>query len=197
MKTVRGGIWRFNPTKMFSVYYEAVLEVCIIAARRAEAEARIMLMERMKDEKSSGTLSESIFGVTDIKPNAIIIALMASAVETGQWESEMGEGEEADRATMSPAFDYAMVVEQGSGIYAEDEYGNDVGQLIEASDEFVFWNGDYTQKGNRSLIRTPYSTGQPALHFMRDAMLIIQPQIDEMLKKVFNKINVEQFLERK
>ena len=195
MKTVKGGIWRFNPSKMFNAYYDALMDVCIIAARRAESEARIILQERMQGDKSSGTLEESIVGVVDVKPNAIIIALMASAIETGQWESEQGEGEEAARATMSPPFDYAQAVEQGTGIYAEDEYGNDVGNLIEANPTFVFWNGEYNQKGNRKLIRTPYSTGQPALHFMRDSMLIIQPQIDEMLKKVFNKISMEDFLE--
>lgn len=55
--------------------------------------------------------------------------------------------------------------------------------------------GEYTDKGNRSLIRLPVSAGQPALHYLRDALLIIQPQIDEMLNKVFNKVNVDSFLE--
>jgi hypothetical protein len=42
---------------------------------------------------------------------------------------------------------------------------------------------------------TPFSAGQPALHYLRDALRMIQPQIDEMLKKVFNKISMEEFLE--
>lgn len=195
MKIVRGGIWRFNPNKLFETFYESVLEVCIVAARRAESEAKVLLAERMQGERSSGTLEESIFGITDVSPNAIVVALMASAEETGQWESMQGEDEEAARATMSPPFDYAMAVEQGTGFYREDEFGNNIGDLIEANPEFVFWAGEYTEMGNRALIRIPYSAGQPALHYLRDAMLIIQPQIDEMLKKVFNKINMEDFLE--
>lgn len=196
MKITRGAIWRFNPSKLYENFYESVLEVCTIAARRAQEEAKILLAERMQGERSSGTLEESIFGFTDVRPNFIAVALMASAEERGQWEEMQGEDEEAQRATMSPAFDYAMAVEQGTGFYREDEWGNNVGDLIEANPEFVFWTGDYTEMGNRALTRIPYSAGQPALHYLRDSMLIIQPQIDEMLKKVFNKINVEDFLEK-
>ena len=195
MKTVKGGIWRFNPTKMFDRYYNAVLEVCIIAARRAEDEARILLVERMQGDKSSGTLQDSIMGITDIRPNAIIIGLMASAVETGQWEEQQGESEEANFTAGDGSFDYAMAVEQGTGYFREDEMGNEVGNPISGNPEFVFWNGEYAESGKRALTMTPFSAGQPALHYLRDAMRMIQPQIDEMLKKVFNKISMEEFLE--
>lgn len=196
MRITKGGIWRFKASKMYAAFYDAVLEVCIIAARRAEEEARTILQERMIGEKSSGTLEESIFGFTDLKPNAIFIGIMASAFEEGQWEEGMGEPEEASKAISSPPFDYAMAVEQGTGIFRQDDEGNEIGELIEANPEFVFWTGEYTESGSRELVHTPYIQGQKALHYLRDALLFIQPQIDEMLEKVFNKkVNMDDFWE--
>lgn len=150
MRVVKGGIYRVNPQKMIAAFYEPILETCMIAAKRAEFEAKELLRERMLDEKSSGTLEESIIGITDIKPNAIIIALMASAVETGQWEEMQDEPEEADKARGKGNFDYALAVELGTGEFREDEYGTVVGEPIRQTPiSFSGWGNIQTRETDR------------------------------------------------
>lgn len=187
MKVVKGADITFTPNKLFDAMFEALLDVGVIASRRLEEEAKQFLNERMIGEKSSGTLEEGIQGFVDIKFGGVQVGVRASALELGQWEASVGETEEADYTRQSPPFDYAGVVEGGSGVFGPS------GSPITASSGkgLRFWTGGYkdTSGGSRKkIMRTRAVAGQPGKNFLEDALVVSMPAIGQLLSKIGTKI---------
>jgi len=173
---------RFDPNKLFLLYYEALFEMSIIIARRLEEEARQLLSDRMKGEKSSGALMDSLQGIVVLGPRSILIRLQSNVRETGQWEEQMGESGEAEYTAND--FNYAMAVEEGTGVYGPEH------RAIKKNKGMIFWNGEKNGAGNPKTIKTNIIAGQIGLHYGEDAIQNITPQVMDLLNQVSRNIDI-------
>jgi len=196
MKVVKDVSIQFNPTKLFNVMLDDLFDIGIIAARRMEDEAKMNLDEGLQREnisKSSGALRDSIQGVVKITPGFVWVAITASATETGQWESSMGEYEAAESAKSTPLFDYASAVEEGTGIYGPK------GEPISSpgGNMMSFWTGQYreTKRGEqvKKLMKKKYIKGQPPKRFLQNALDSSYPFVVNLMGKVGTKIKIVDF----
>ena len=191
---------KFDPNRLFDAMYEQLLDISIIAARRMEQEAKANLAERIGqniggESKSSGALMESIQGVVDTRYGQVVVGISSSVTEQGQWESQMGDEEEAEYAKSDPPFNYALAVEEGTGIYGP------TGEAITSPSgkEMRFWNGSYRaangfEDATKRILRKQMILGQKPKYFMRDAIATSLPSIGQLLRKVGSNVRASDFI---
>jgi hypothetical protein len=196
MKYVRGGTIKFDPVKMVEMFSNEFFVTGQAVARRMEQEAKQFLAERTGEtsnaefpSKSSGALANSVQGFVRAGiGNSIEVGVTASAIETGQWESEQGEPEEAAFTRGAGDFDYAAAVESGSGAKAI----NPVEKIIKQT----YWKGSYLAGDVPDIARIKPSIfkGQKGKFFLRDAVRSSGPAIRRLLKDIGNNIRVTEFI---
>lgn len=195
MIVVKGGKFRFTPKKLQAALMKQFAEVGQIGARRMEQEAKMFLSERIgvgirgPVSKSTGTLEDGIIGFFTVGKDAVFAGVTATALELGQWESSIGESGEAERATMAPPFDYAGVVEGGSGIFGP------LRKPIRAKSakNLRFFTGEY-REARGGFRRVVYSSrevaGQKGKNFLGDAILTSLPSIVKLIQNVGRNIKI-------
>ena len=179
---VKGGNFKFTPGPLYNAMMDSVVEVSQIAARRMESDAKAYLAERITGPKTSSTLEKGIRGFVKVGSGVVYCGVTASALELGQWESSLGESAEAAYATSRPAFDYAGVVEEGSG-----EYGPTKTPIRGRGGPMYFWNGEYKSVSggfNRVVIRATVVKGQKGKKYLSRALEKNVRQVYDLLGKV-------------
>jgi len=199
MRIVKGGEIKFDTAGLTNAIMDDLVYKLNIAAKRMEQDAKTYLNERIGDtlvpnpntgdegvSKSSGTLAEGIKGFVRAGKTGIEVGVMASAIELGQWEASQGEAGLAASTRGTGSFDYAAVLEGGSGIYGPKDR--------EINKKMIFWPGDYRDNGNPRTVKTVASQGQPGNGFLAEAIVTAMPAIGRLLDNVGNNIRVSDFV---
>jgi len=200
MSLVGKGVFTFDITAFNQIMFNDFYAVASIGAKRMEQEAKMILEEKIGTtlvpqgddgsegvSKSSGTLSESIQGFVRAGGNGFLeVGVSASAIEMGQWEEMQGNEEMAASTRGTGEFDYAQVLEEGSGIYYEG--GGPI------SKKMRFWTGAGNSEGEDRILNVSRSQGQPGKRYLAGAIEKIMPVIDKLFLDVGNDIRIDTFI---
>lgn len=175
---------------LLDAFFVPLHETSIIAARRMEQEAKTTLQENIHGPKTSGTLMDSIKGFVTVMPeHGLVIGVSASAVEKGQWERSQGEIEEADSTAGTGDFNYAMAVEEGTGVFGPRHEGI----RPKTKTHMRFWTGENI--GNeKDIIHTKAVLGQPGKHFLDSAIKTSMPFIEDLFNHIGMNVDVKRFI---
>ena len=193
MKVVKDVKIEFSANKLYEIMLDDLFEVGIIAARRMEQDAKQFLAERIGEDlagpgqsKSSGTLEDSITGFVRQEYGMVVAGVSASALEQGQWEESQGDDAGAAAVVSNPPFDYASVVEDGSGIYGPRQ------SPIKARGArgMRFGFGEETDDGKKIMYRANAVAGQKPKRFLADAMVTAYPGLIKLVQKVGTNLRV-------